>query len=202
MHARSIVLVMVASCSYPPLDSMNGNGGPDGGNGGADGGNGGSGCQAPTSYGAATVSPQSGVYFAASSTGSAEVDYKGGLNATDLLTFWLFDGDPPFATGFNTGTFELSGQADLMSCGSCVLIAAHCSNCNLSNGQGVGSWYIANAGTLTLTTFSSTNIVGNLANATLVHVDINFTNGATTAAGDGCTTHVTSVSFSAALAQQ
>lgn len=190
MQARSIVVVMVAACSYPPLDSMNG--GPDGGSGG---------CQAPTSYGAATVSQQSGEFFPGNATDPGEADYQGALGATDVLTVWLFDADPPFSGTFKPGTFDLSSQNDLTSCGTCVLIAAHCNSCNLSTGQGVGSWYIANAGTLMLTTFTTTNLAGSLANAKLVHVDINFTTGATTVASDHCTTQVTSVSFSAALTQ-
>jgi hypothetical protein len=196
MHTRSIVFVMVAACSYRPLDSTDGGGG-----GGPDGGSGSNRCQAPSSYGAATVSQESGAYFPSSSTAPDEVGYAGAIAAKDVLTLWLLDGEPPFASGFEPGMFDLSGQNALTSCGTCVLIAADCNNCNVSNGQGVGSWYIANAGTLTLTTFTTSNIAGKLANATLTHVDIDFTNGATTAAGDGCTTHVTSVSFSAALAQ-
>ncbi len=194
MHARTIVLVMVAACGYPPLDSM-GSGG--GGGGGPDGGNGGSVCQAPASYGAATVSQQSGDLFAS----DGEADYQGALNANDVLAVWLFDADPPFSGTFMPGAFDLSGQTDLGSCGTCVLIAAHCNSCDLSNGQGVGSWYIANAGTLQLTTFTPNTIAGTLANATLVHVAIDFTTGAATPAGDGCTAHVASVAFSTPLTQ-
>jgi len=194
MHARTIVLVMVAACGYAPLDSTGDNSGPDGGTGGT-------GCQAPTSYGAATVTQQSGDYFPGDATYASAVVYQGALNATNKLSLWLFDGDPPFSGSFKTGTFQLSGQTNLMTCGSCVIIAAGCNNCDVMSGQGVGSWYIANAGTLTLTNFTPTNIAGTIANATLVHVNISSTDGATTPAGDGCTTQLTSASFSAALAQ-
>ena len=189
MHVRSIVLVMIAACGYPSLDSTRG--GPDGGNG----------CRGPASYAGVTVSNQSGDYYPSTSMESGEVDYRGALDARDVLAFWLFDGAPPFSGSFHTGMFDLSGQSDLATCGTCVLIAADCNNCDLSSGQGVGSWYVANAGTLSLTAFTQNNIGGMLANATLVHVNIDFTNGTTTAAGDGCTTHVTSVSVSAALSQ-
>lgn len=191
MRSLSIVLVVMAACGYPPLDPA---GSTDAGSG-----SGSHDCQAPTSYGAATVSQQDGVIF---TTAPVEVDYQGNLNATDLLAVWLFDGIPPFATGIKTGTFDLAGQGLPAACGSCVLVATHCNGCDLFSGAGVGSYYLASAGALNLSTFSGSQVGGTLTNATLIHVDIDWTNEKITPDADGCTTHVSSVSFSAPLTSE
>jgi hypothetical protein len=192
MVMRALALAVIAACGYPPLDN---------GTDGNTGGDGSSGCQAAASYGPETPSDQSGDFFPGNSTQPDEVDYAGQLNATDVLSIGLLDDQPPFTSGFTTGTFNLSGQTDFMTCGTCVLIAAHCNNCDLSTGTGVGSWYMATGGSLNLTTFTQTSLSGTLTNASLMHVTINFSNGATSPASDGCSTHIASATFSVALTQ-
>jgi hypothetical protein len=194
---RALAFVVVAACGYPPLDSGN----PDAHGTDSHNPDGSSGCQAAASYGPITPSNPSGDYFPANARDPDEVDYAGALNATDVLSLSFFDDQPPFQSGFKTGTFDLAGETEFKSCGTCVLIAAHCSNCDLTTGAGVGSWYMAMGGTLKLTTLTTTSVAGTLTDATLMHVAINFTTGDTTPASDACTTQIAAATFSATLTQ-
>ncbi len=204
MRALVAIAMFVAACGYPPLDSSGGDAGAGhdvnpthDGKGSIDAADL---CQAPASYGAATATDQSGDYFPGNQNNPDELDYAGSITATDVLAISLFDGTPPFPDTLTTGTFNLAGETDFSNCGTCVLVAAQCNNCDLSTGAGVGSWYMASAGSLKLTSLTPT-IAGSLTGATLIHVAIDFSNGNTTVSGDGCTTKITSVSFSSPVTQ-
>ncbi len=202
MRALITIAMFTAACGYPPLDSGDASVGHDANSthdskappdaAGL--------CQAPSSYGSPTATDQSGDYYPGDANNPDELDYAGDINATDVLAISLFDGTPPFPDNFTTGTFNLAGQTDFSNCGTCVLVAAQCDNCDLSTGAGVGSWYMASAGSLKITSLTPT-IAGSLTGATLIHVALDFSNGDTTVSSDGCTTQITSVSFSSPVTE-
>ena len=106
---RLPLVLAIAACGYPPLDG-NGNGGPDGGMPPHGDGSGSGGCQAPSSYGSASFSQQEGDFFPGSGSNVDELDYYGNLNATDVFSFVLFDGNNIFNDSIGPATVTLSGQ--------------------------------------------------------------------------------------------
>lgn len=90
------------------------------------------------------------------------------LDATepeDYLYFELYAQYGAFAGGdITTGTFPLAeDDAAYSSCGACVMVGA-----DVTDG-GVGNWYFASAGTLTLTSVTG-RLSGSLSNVTLKRV--------------------------------
>ena len=118
-----------------------------------------------------------------------------GLNqdaTPDLLAVELYAGAGPFMTGFPaTGaTLQLSGEGDYATCAGCVLIYAD------STQQALGEPYLANSGTLTLTSITTTSLAGSVSNVGFRHVSIADQTFATTDHPDGCTSTLASASFS------
>lgn len=123
----------------------------------------------------------------------------GTLNADaspDILVVDLYAGYGAFSGGLPTAatTVTLGGaEAGLDSCGACIYSLTDYTQ----NGPSADPFYVATAGTLNLTSVSTTSVAGSLSNVTLTHSTVDTSSGATTAAADGCASNLASVSFSA-----
>ncbi|HUJ58842.1 MAG TPA: hypothetical protein VLX92_10130 [Kofleriaceae bacterium] len=200
-----IAILAVAACGYPPLPSNSDGGVGDGKGGGKDSGGGSDGsaqsnCQVPASFGTLNPSTQMADYYSETSQDPEEYDYLGQLdndNPADYLYVQLVATYAPFGQEVTAPvTITIPSTPDDSQCGGCVIIEADCPDC-FNNGT-PGSTYMADGGTLKVTSLGS-NMVGTVTNATFVHVDINASNGATTVVNDGCTTKITSLSFTAPI---
>ena len=162
-------------------------------------------CTAESTYTPAFMSSGAGQfainYPATTGTNAAPhtISFGGGMNADiDALRIFLFQGFGPFATGdkeIKAGTFQLTGDdAKFSSCGACVLVAT-----NVSQQNGTTDWYMANAGTLELTSVGGAafngQFTGTLMNGTFVHVGKDGMGLPSDMTADTCATAVTSASF-------
>lgn len=157
-------------------------------------------CTVSASLGAATLSGQQAGWQNDMATPPAPAYYGllGALNADaapDLLSIELykFDGGA-FAAGFPTSstTIQLTGaETGYDSCAACALVYA-----DYTQGSDPQA-YLASAGSMTLTSVSTTSMAGSLSNVTFRHVDIDATTFASTDNADGCTATLSSVSFTA-----
>ena len=100
----------------------------------------------------------------------------------------LWEGYGAFSGGFATGTFPLTGaEADWEDCGLCVRVSDYDS--------GTGSFsdhYMAQGGSVTLSSING-QLTGSLSNVVLRHIVVS---GSTSSNHpDGCTTMITSASF-------
>ncbi len=157
-------------------------------------------CTVSASLGAATLAGQQASYGNDMATPPAPAYYglAGALNADatpDLLSIELYKFmGGAFAAGFPTSstTIQLTGaETAYDSCAACALIVA-----DYAQGA-MPQVYLANAGSMTLTSVSTTSMAGSLSNVTFRHVDIADQTYATTDNADGCTSTLTSVSFTA-----
>ena len=110
----------------------------------------------------------------------------------DILWVDLWDGYGAFENGFPTAgtTIQLTGdEAGADTCGACVSVWADATQQSRED-------YFATGGTLQLTSVSQTSVAGMLTNVTFAHVNIDEQSLATTPHPDGCTSALTSFSFS------
>ena len=190
---RALVgLLVLASCGYPALEHT------DAGKDGAGGH-----CDALASYGTALTGQE-----AVSMMSGDAYGYDGQLTTDmppDVLDIELFAGHGVFPGAIQPKAIPISGaELDYATCGGCVLIAANCLNCDLSTGAGVGSFYMATSGTLTITALSP--LTGSLSNVMFTHVTIDNQGTSptyhVTPVGDGCVSKIATISFSAPVTPQ
>ena len=106
----------------------------------------------------------------------------------DTFFVKLVPGNGPFAGGpVTTGTFPITGvDTDYNDCGACTHVIA-----DIVAGSGPSKFYFADAGTLTISSLSP--LAGSAQNLRLVETDISTG----TPVANGCTTTITSISFTA-----
>ncbi len=155
-------------------------------------------CAVTASLGAATLANSQASYQNDMGTPPAPGAYNlvGALNADampDVLSVELYKFmGGAFAAGFPTSstTIQLTGaEATYDTCAACVLIYPDVTQ------NSAGEPYMANAGSITLTSVSTTSIAGSLSNVNFRHVTIADNTYVTTDAADGCSASLTSVSF-------
>jgi len=205
---RALVLCALTACGYPALDKGNTDANTGDGHmtdGREKDGTVGPQCDAPTMYGTPTAASQSGDYYPGTGSNPDELAYGADIATSDAVFIMVFSDDPKFGGGGISApvTIPISGaELNFDSCGGCVVIGAKCNNCNPENSSGTGTWYMATAGTLSLTQVNP-HIKGTLTNVTFEHVTIaNSGSNPTyhsTPVGDGCITKITSMAFDAAV---
>ena len=158
-------------------------------------------CQAMSSYG--TPSFGSGSQGAGGSgSGSQQyVAWQGELDTVpDILDVELYATSTAGVTA--RSNIDLSTENQYQTCDACVLIWTQVTQTGSGSAAmvNIGQFYLATSGTLNITSVSP-NVTGTLMNAQFTHVTID--NSGTmptfksTPANDGCTSMVTSASFSA-----
>lgn len=111
----------------------------------------------------------------------------------DHISLELWEGYGPFAGGLRTGTFSIAGdETDYSVCGLCAIIATD------YDGTNYRDTYMAQSGSITITSVDG-SISGTMSNVTFRHVLLDADTGAQSEAGTGCTTRITSASFTAPL---
>jgi hypothetical protein len=199
------------SCARDPGDDSKG---PGGKGDGTDSPDGGIHVDAAFCAAAATYPPPpagKSTNYAAAGSGSAatphEITYTARLDdgsPNDVLFVDLYAGYGVFAdTDIHAGTFTITGDDRTFStCGACVLLAAD------TTSAAVGDWYMANGGTLTLTSVDinqvgsdgSAHFRGTLSNATFRHVTKSSNGGPGDVTIADCTSAVPSATLDANMA--
>ena len=170
-------------------------------------GSGSSACWASASYSQTTLLGADGQTtrpIGSGSTSYYEEIVSGGLNQgamPDVLQIIVASNQGHFPGNITTGTFTLTaadGQAE--TCSICVLLYAATTVTNQVV-TGEQATYLANGGTLTLTSVAAAGtgtgtIAGTLTNATFQQVTIDETSGVSTVVGT-CTSTIPSLTFSA-----
>lgn len=140
---------------------------------------------------------------AQANTAATFIAYYGELNTDpmqDVLSIQLYAGYGVFTgdAGVRPGTYTLSGdETNFATCGACVQIFA---DVNPDGGAG-GERYMATGGTLTLTSTQGT-LTGSLSNANLVEVTVDPNTFVSTPVPNGCTSSISSASFTAPIQVQ
>lgn len=113
----------------------------------------------------------------------------------DALQIELYAGLGPFQNGITSQSITLAGdELDYATCAACVRVFTDLTE------DSSGGEYFATGGTLNLTSVENT-LKFTLTNVTLQHVTITSGTWETTPVGDGCTTTLTDVTFSAPIEQ-
>lgn len=164
-----------------------------------DGGGGDSGpvtCLASSAYGAVTPTTQE-AHSALNMDGMTDYWVFLDLNQEampDVLLVDLYTGFGAFETGIPaTGaTVQLTGaESSFDSCGACVSIQVDYTDAGPADDK-----YIADGGTMNLTSATAMTFSGNLSNVTFRHVNVDA-DGVATPHPDGCTATLSSIAFSA-----
>jgi hypothetical protein len=187
--------VFALGCGYPPLDSSNH---PDAGSGTGTGTDGGPTCEVAPSFATSNVNTQTAGF----SNHDNAMYYEGHLDtaaAPTVLDIELFIGGTYFPQQINGNeTVPLANETQGKTCDGCVLVFTQCTGCDIQQDGTFSEEYIASAGTLQLTAPSNTTISGTLSNVKFTHVT-EASDGTTTPVGDGCTTMIGSLSFTATV---
>jgi hypothetical protein len=115
----------------------------------------------------------------------------------DILLIDLYAGYGAFMAGLPTAPamIDISGaETSYDTCGACLLAQTDLDTAAMTF---TGDPYFATAGTLQLTSVSPTSIAGTLTNITFTHATIDPDTSATTPLGDGCSSTLASLAFSA-----
>lgn len=121
----------------------------------------------------------------------------------DLLWIELFEGPSPQYTTLDFPatpfTIQLTGaELDYLTCSTCITITTDVDVSMLDPGSvDYVDAYMARSGSVTITTLTSTEISGTLADIELAHVDIS--NTGTAVNPSGCTTTLASLAFTATV---
>jgi hypothetical protein len=153
-------------------------------------------CKASASYGTPTPMTQE-AHSGMDSQGNANLWIFLDLNADttpDIMLVDLYAGYGAFQGGIPAAgtTVQLTGdEVSPASCGACVSIQVDYTE------QGpADDIYLADGGTLTLTSATTTSLAGNLSNVTFKHMNVDD-QGNATPHPDNCTATLASVAFSA-----
>ncbi len=152
-------------------------------------------CKASSAYG--TVTPTTQDAYSGEFDGDPNLWIFLDLNTDptpDILLVDLYSGYGAFENGFPTAgaSIQLTGdEVHPASCGACVSIQVDYTE----NGP-ADDYYLADGGTLNLTSATPTSLAGNLSNVTFKHMNIDDS-GLATPHPDGCTATLTSLAFSA-----
>lgn len=158
-------------------------------------------CKASSSYGAVTPTTQE-AHSAMDMDGNPNYWVFLDLNADptpDIMLVDLYGGYGVFETGLPAtgGAFQLTGdEINPATCGACVSIQVDYTDMGPADDQ-----YIADGGTLNLTSVTATSLAGNLSNVTFRHMNVD-SSGIATPHPDGCTATLTSIAFSATPAPE
>lgn len=148
-------------------------------------------CDAAASYTAAPTDA------AATLGDDGSLDLTGNLDAVTVLEITLYPGtgDFPGSAVAPESDRSLAGSdAQFATCGTCVLVYG-----GVSTSSGVpiaGATYLASGGTISVTSTTPT-FAGTLTDVTLARVHIDEQTNESVPVGDGCTTSVPSLAFSA-----
>lgn len=157
-------------------------------------------CKASSSYGAVTPTTQE-AHSAMTMDGPNYWVFLD-LNADptpDIMLVDLYGGFGVFEAGLPAtgGAFQLTGdEVNPATCGACVSIQVDYTDMGPADDQ-----YIADGGTLNLTSVTATSLAGNLSNVTFRHMNVD-SSGIATPHPDGCTATLTSIAFSATPAPE
>jgi hypothetical protein len=158
-------------------------------------------CKASSSYGAVTPTTQE-AHSAMDMDGNPNFWVFLDLNADttpDIMLVDLYSGYGAFEAGIPAAgtTVQLTGdEVHPGTCGACVSIQVDYTD----NGP-ADDYYLADGGTLNLTSVTATSLAGNLSNVTFKHMNVD-SEGIATAHPDGCTATLTSIAFSATPAPE
>jgi hypothetical protein len=174
---------------------------PDSSTGGGPDGSSAAACQAKPSYGTPTFGSAMQGAGGSGSGSSQYVAWQGELDTVpDILDIELYATSTAGVTA--RSNIDLSTENQYQTCDACVLIWTQVTQTGSGSAAmtNIGQFYLATSGTLNITSVSP-NVTGTLQNAQFTHVTID--NSGTmptyksTPANDGCTSMVTSASFSA-----
>lgn len=118
----------------------------------------------------------------------------------DVLQIEFYTGFGAFQGGFPTAatTIQIAGdEANYATCGACVRAFTDIDPNSGESAEPVGVSYFATGGTLQLDSITETSVAGTLSNIQFTHVTIDETTFNSTPVGDGCSSTLTSLAFTA-----